>query len=728
MRKKHESVSLLVKLRSLYQQYGVRRLGLRTGYGAVRRFGILKLRFPVHEWKGELDSKWLSPRVTSGEVYNSFIEDHRSRFFFPAGDPPRYEAFGGRAVEDADLVRAGKIQYFSRFRGDIGSNDPDWFLNPFTGIRRDTRRHWADCHEFSPEYGDVKFYWEPSRFTWIYPLVRAYSLTRDEAYPETFWTFFLSWMSKNRPQEGVNWVCGQEISIRLLAVLFAIHAFAGSDGFTKERFEKAFEFIAVSANRIRGNIWYAQLQKGNHAVTEAAALYTVALLFPWLKNASEWYVKAKSVLESEAMISNWEDGTYTQHSTNYQRLMLSSYFWAMRLAQLNNDSFSESLYKSIEKSCRFLYGIQDFSNGRLPNYGPNDGALLFPLCDCGYLDYRPLLNSVWVLLKGRRLYGKGLWDESLIWFFGDKALRYQVEEVPRKTSRFDKGGYYVFRGEENWGMIRCHTYNSRPNQADLLHLDVWSQGVNLLRDSGSFSYFDSKNHREEYFSAARAHNVILVNGMDQMLKGSRFRRYTLAKCGVRNFVEGRNFDLFEGWHDAYTRLKERVIHRRNVLRLGDRSWVVVDDITGNGSVHIGLLWQLAKGDWSSSDDQIELIGNVDGKFFGIKFFSSRTVRVSLEEGRRSPDFMGWESLFYGEKRPAPVAIAETGDVTLPIRLITVIGTHLEGRQDYMDCTIDVERVGRLGLWSLTWNPIGCESAFRRIECGDEVLYDTDLSR
>ncbi len=38
------------------------------------------------------------------------------------------------------------------------------------------------------------------------------------------------------------------------------------------------------------------------------------------------------------------------------------------------------------------------SNGWLPNYGANDGALFFRLNECHYRDYRPQLQALAVLL------------------------------------------------------------------------------------------------------------------------------------------------------------------------------------------------------------------------------------------------------------------------------------------------------------------------------------------
>ena len=45
--------------------------------------------------------------------------------------------------------------------------------------------------------------------------------------------------------------------------------------------------------------------------------------------------------------------------------------------------------------------MQDENSGKVPNYGANDGALVFPLSTCGYLDYRPQLNAINYIINGK---------------------------------------------------------------------------------------------------------------------------------------------------------------------------------------------------------------------------------------------------------------------------------------------------------------------------------------
>ncbi len=87
----------------------------------------------------------------------------------------------------------------------------------------------------SPAYGDLKFILEPSRFLFVYPLVRAYALSGDERFPQAFWSAIEDWARHSPPMAGPLWICGQECSLRILAWSFALHAFIHSPSTTSER-------------------------------------------------------------------------------------------------------------------------------------------------------------------------------------------------------------------------------------------------------------------------------------------------------------------------------------------------------------------------------------------------------------------------------------------------------------------------------------------------------------
>jgi hypothetical protein len=643
----------------------------RSIYALRKKFGLLKRKFPVTQWPQVSIENWLWKGLKARP--EDFLEKHKTngrRFFFTSSNLPELRAdWKEQVIQEADAIVQNKFRYFFDKNYDLGPG-PNWFLNPETGKRVRSDIHWCDIDLFDPDVGDIKFIWEPSRFAWVYTLVRAYSATRKEKYAEKFWELFESWLDANQPNMGPNYTCGQECAIRLMAMCFALYGLLDADVSTVERGIKLIVAIAIHSKRIESNIDFAVSTHTNHSLTEAAALYTTGLLFPEFERSEHWMRLGKRILIKEGLRQIYPDGSYIQHSMNYHRLMLQDFLWVMRIAQLNGDSFCAELSSRVAKAAEFLYQMQDENSGRVPNYGPNDGALIIPLNSCDYLDYRPVLQAAYYLLNGTKLYTEGPWDEDMLWFFGVNSLTAKPQELKRKSIAYESGGYYTIRNKDGWAMMRCHSYRNRPGHSDMLHLDLWWNGHNILRDSGTYMY-NCEEPWQSFFSSTVAHNTVVVNNSDQMERLSRFMwsDWTKSKLMAHKSYQQGSVQLMQGEHYSYCRRKGKIIHRRAVLSLGERCWIVVDDIVGGGTSRIELCWHLCDARFELKDNL--LILQTRSGPVGITIFnSSGTGKCKCFEGADRP--MGWESIYYGNRRPSPVLVySESSE--LPNRLVTIVG-------------------------------------------------------
>jgi len=513
---------------------------------------------------------------------------------------------------------------------------------------------------------DIKFIWEPARFGWAFTLVRAFAATRDEKYAEKFRTLFASWLESNQPNTGPDYACGQECAIRLMAMCFAFYALANSNAGSIERKITLITAIAVHADRIEKNIDFAISTKTNHSLTEAAGLYTAGMLFPELKSAGRWLKLGKKVLTNEGLKQIYPDGSYIQHSMNYHWLMLQNFVWVLRLAQLNDDAFDSRLLSRVSKASRFIYQMQD-NTGRVPNYGANDGALIVPLNGCDYLDYRPVVQAVHYFFNKSKLYDKGPWDEDLLWLFGPDAQRASLESVQRLSSKFQHGGYYTLRNQDSWAMVRCHTFNSRPGHADMLHTDLWWSGINILRDSGTYMY-NCPEPWSSYFGSTAAHNTIVIDGLDQTRAFSRFARLDWTRSRFLAYRESGKSQagVIQGEHYGY-RNRNNAVHRRTILSLNS-CWLIIDDVLGSGSHDIRLCWQLC--DYHYEIKNNNLVLKTESGPVGIAVLNSAD-KSAFECFRGDMCPAGWQSLYYGNRTPSPVLICRQ-KAALPVRFVTVV--------------------------------------------------------
>jgi hypothetical protein len=638
----------------LLRHMGLRWLTYRALYAIRLHTGMLALRFPVRAWEDQPLAEFLySPELAEPASYAAYRRKSGPVFFFRPEDLLYYRgilsrwATAGSPLTAADAIGKGILSYFEKTPMPIGF-PPDWFINPWTGEHIFAHRHWSRISDFGQN--DIKVIWEASRFGFTYPLVRAYWQSGDERYADWFWRLVADWRTHNPPQLGPHWKCGQEISFRVMAWCFGLYGFLASPATTPLNLAKLSQMIAVSGCRIEANLGYALSQRNNHGISEAMGLWTIGLLFPELKSADRWRELGREELENQARTLIYEDGAFSQHSVNYQRLMLHDYLWAIRLGDLNKQPLSAELRKKIGLSGLFLYQLQDGTSGQVPYYGQNDGSLILPLNNCSYHDFRPIIQAVRYLSTGKRCYGEGPWDEDLLWLFGPEALNSPTVSSERTDLKAECGGYYTLRAPESFIFTRCASFRHRPSQADLLHVDLWWRGQNIALDAGTFSY-NAPPPWDNVLSSTLYHNTVSVDGLDQMERVTKFLWlpwiHGQMHSGKRSM--GRQLAYWEGSHDGYQRLPSPVEHRRGVLSLPDDSWLVLDRLNGRSSHRYRLHWLLPDISFSWQADPPKIVLQTEAGPYHIAFAALAHTGVATLVRSDEHSARGWRAPYYGHR-------------------------------------------------------------------------------
>lgn len=697
------------------RQFGPGPIAHRLVYLLRRKTGLVKRQCPARDWTTvPLASLVKSGVPTDAAGYARFRSESAPPAILPWGRPPSAEVLAAvlgddgrhRLVQEADDLLAGRFRFFRHQVFDLG-RPTRWLLNPENGFLFDTSRHWTDIPDFAPPQGDIKMVWEASRFASAWVLARAWAATRREEYAEGFWRLLETWCEQNPPNRGPNWKCGQEASLRLMAWTFAAYALAGSAATTGQRLLALLRAVALHAERIEAVIGYALSQNNNHGISEAMGLLTAGLAFPELRRSARWAAKGQRLLERLIRRQVYADGSYVQHSFNYQRLMMHDGLWAMALLERGGRRLAEDVVERLRRSYRFLHQVSDDS-GLLPNYGKNDGALVAVLDTCDYRDYRPTIQLAARVIDGCRLYDPGPHDEPLLWFFGQAALDVPRGDATRTSVAAGQGGYTTIRSGDSWAMIRAHAYRDRPADADALHLDLWWRGRNLLRDSGTYHYHaDARD--EAFFEATRAHNTVEVDGRSQMDKAGGFLwdRWLAART-LRDERAADGLHLWEGEHDGYRRLDDPVIHRRAVVAVPGGLWLVVDDLLGAAEHTVRQCWQIGdcRATFEAGPRRLGLeLGDATSELTVYPAADAAEI-CYIEAFENDDEIMGWRSLYYSEKTPAS-ALTVRLRRRLPLRLVTVLRLGADAPQ--VDVAADRARIdihGPRGQWTLTLSPLG----------------------
>ncbi len=560
---------------------------------------------------------------------------HRLRASAPQGE--FFAAWKGAASDlPASNAWRDAARYFGSWPVALGDAAPDWHRNPLNGARvAAPEREWWFIPDFDPALGDIKTVWEASRFDWV----SAFAQQHRAGDAETLLRlnrWLCDWCTRNPPYRGPNWKCGQEASIRVLhlalVALLLDQVERPAAALTK--------LVELHLRRIEPTLGYAMAQDNNHGTSEAAALYVGGswLVTQGSERGARWQRAGQRWLENRAARLIMPDGSFSQYSVNYHRIALDTLslveVWRRRLRL---EVFSPRFGERARAATEWLYQLTDRGNGDAPNLGANDGARLIPLTDTDYRDHRPAVQLASVLFARQRAWTEaGTWDLPLHWL--GIPLPEEVR-APQAARAFDDGGYALLRRGSTLAVLRYPRFRFRPGQSDALHLDLWRDGVNLLRDAGSYSY-NAESEWLAYFPGTASHNTVQFDGRDQMPRIGRFL--------FGDWLEAENVEPLsevdgEQHFGAGYRDREGARHHRRIALSDLHLWV--EDRIGGFRRCAVLRWRLSPGAWRLDGDRV-----TDGRHALCVTASMSIVRIELVEG--------WESRYYLQKTPLPVLEVE----------------------------------------------------------------------
>jgi asparagine synthase (glutamine-hydrolysing) len=581
-----------------------------------------------------------------------------------------------KLLGEARQAVRGRIVAFGKWIGDYG--EPiDWHLNPTNGRRWNPGVHWTRALDAEEEVGDVKLTWEIGRFPHAYAMARAAAYHPDaaEEMAAALFAQLRSFTAENPFGRGIHWSSGQEIAFRLMAWVFAFDVLLSRCEGSAAASAILGDALRAGATHIERHVDYARRAiYNNHVLAEAVALLMVGTLLPDSPPADGWRRRGWELLSEAADRQFLEDGAYIQESHNYHRVVLQDLLWAWLFARVSGAAPDPSWRTALGRSLDFLLAHQNPLDGRLPNYGANDGSLPSPLSTCDFSDFRPTLQAVSLAARGERIFEPGPWDEEAAWLLGPQALDAPLRPLHRRSVSFPVSGYHMFRGAaaETFAAFRCGSLRDRFSQIDMLQLDLWWRGQNVLVDGGSYLY-NGPAVWHAHFLGTASHNTVVVDSRDQMLHRRRFKVLYWTRALLGRFEDSGHWAVAWGEHYGYRRHPGGCRHRRSVLFVKDDLWVVLDQVFGTGTHHARLHWLAGEFPFEPDEAGGRLdVSTPEGQFgVAIHDVAAHAIPVSVVAGQEDPP-RGWLSRYYGQKvAVASMAAEVTGGC--PLVLISVLG-------------------------------------------------------
>ena len=549
--------------------------------------------------------------------------------FIPYKESASETAQAASRLNSAQKVRARKLRLFGWLEVENNGDAPDWHANP-SDPKLASRElgPWWKIADFSHQTGDIKYIWELSRMDWVVELARQ-GRAGDGGALEQLNLWLDDWERKNPTFQGVNWKCGQETAIRVMHIAMALMMLDQ----LKNVSERNLAFLKNHLARIKPTLSYAQGQSNNHATSEATALYIGGLILSANGDAQgATYSKiGRDRLYAYVMNLFEEDGSFSQYSANYHRVALDS----LSLVEVfrlyfSDEAFSGDYNARVRAATDWLAAMIVNAEGNVPIFGHNDGANLLALSLADYSDNRPSVQLASHLFHGRKAFPEGAHDEILNWF----GLIESVSPKLQQTSvHFQNGGVVILKNVRASALFRYPKFKFRPSQSDALHIDLWVDGENILRDGGTFSY-NSTPEITNYFGGVESHNSVQLDGRDQMPRLSRF----LLGAWLR--ADQVDVDLNGPQPHAAAAYKDYWggQHHRKMELLDDRL-IVTDQIAGVCKDAI-LRWRLPAGDWKLSGN------NISNGVITINVMADNPIKTSIMVGK--------ESRYYGQMQDVSV--------------------------------------------------------------------------
>ena len=528
--------------------------------------------------------------------------------------------------KDASSLLEGKMRYFSHQLFDVGS-PPNWFIDPESNSIFQNDRHWSSIDDFSN--GDIKLVWEASRFQWLVLASQGRVSTEDDSYIDLMNFWLSDWSTNNPTNQGVNWKCGQEASIRVINLLVSCYIL----GELKNPQKSLIKMIKEHCRRISNTLHYAIAQDNNHGTSEVSALFIASSWLGFIGESNNeshsWLKRSRKGLEERVNYLVMDDGSFSQYSTNYHRLFLDSMSLVEFFrAKFYQDRFSEQYKSKIGLAIDWLWQLTDSNTGNIPNLGANDGAQLLHLSGKDYRDFRPSIQFSSVLFANCRLYDESDCDGILNW------LNVDLKNTPFKSKNkqskiFKHGGYVSIIGESCKGFFRYPEFKFRPSQADFLHLDIMDNGITVIGDAGSYSYNKGEQWLN-YFSGIKSHNTIQFDNSEPMPRLGRFLFGEWPKVKYQKFRHDKSSTTITTKYTDYLGRS----HTREVS-VESRVWIINDKISGFLDYAV-LRWRLQKSDWVINGNRV------------VSSKAKISIQIDRDEILEFNLIKGFESVYYNE--------------------------------------------------------------------------------
>lgn len=486
-------------------------------------------------------------------------------------------------LDAIECLRRGEVRVLTRAL--TITPGTDWHLEPFHGVRW-PKVHVESC-PFTVPRGDLVVLWHLNRMSFLVDYARAYRATRDESIASTAYALMDSWVRANPYLVGANWISPMEVGLRLVAWSLAAAGLSGAPLPEPERCERILRSVLRQARFLASHFsrWPVP---NNHLIGEAATLSAFAAYWPVFRESAAWMTQAEDTLVEEARRQVLRDGFHFEHSVNYHLVVLDYFLLYLHAKLIRGEEPHAFVLEQARVMADAALSLVAPS-GRMPMIG-DDSMPHFVVIAGTMGSPGPVSASVcfeaFLRVEHARLFATTAWGRDLLTLSKAVAGARRFHEAGIDVAR-DAHGHVAF----THGPQHHHPFSHGHLHADAGSFELELEGVPLVVDSGTYLYGVDPAVRA-HVRGARAHNTVVVNGVEPMKPTAPFQWESVASAEALAF--GAEGDVVAtGSRRRLPGLHGTVEHTRALVRVGE-TVIVVDALSpragGSGPAHTAALY------------------------------------------------------------------------------------------------------------------------------------------
>lgn len=421
--------------------------------------------------------------------------------------------------------------------------------------------------------GDPEWMYAMNRHTSFVILGKAWRLTGNEKYAEKYAELLADWIGRvslTEESRHTTWR-SLEAGIRVENWLRSFLLFENSPQLT-EQLKKQAESVLEKHGEYLLEVDLPFHHLSNWGILQNHGLLLLGLYF----GREDWRQEAVKRLDEEAYMQVFSDGSQWEQSPMYHCEVMRCLMDALSRLERFGMPAPKRLHGLVHKMGEAL-GYWCKPDGHMPCQGDSDN-----------IDARDMLAEAAILFGDGRLkaMAQGRFFEDNLWSLGVSGKeRYDsiVMQEPSETSKVltDAGNYMVrsgWRTDADYVKLHCGCMGSGHGHGDLLHVDYYSHGEDILVDAGRYTYVDCPIRKE--LKHPSGHNTVCVDEEEftQCLDSWGYQKMASPVKGEYCLKGAVN--LISAGHLGY--LERGIFAARKVLTLEEGLIVIADVFYGTG--------------------------------------------------------------------------------------------------------------------------------------------------